>query len=78
VDEGIEVLTGVEAGQPDGDGRFPEGSVNARVAQRLAELARRYRDFTPGGTERSREETPKPPAPEAPSPPPPPGPPSPS
>ena len=79
VDEGIEILTGVEAGRADGDGRFPEGSVNARVAQRLDDLARRYRDFTPGGAaERSRDEPPKGPAPEAPPPPPAPGPPSPS
>ncbi len=45
IDQGIELLTGLEAGEPDGDGTFPEGSVNARVAARLAELAKRAREF---------------------------------
>ncbi len=45
VDEGIEILTGVRAGAAgDGDG-YPEGSINGRVAARLADLARRYREF---------------------------------
>ena len=45
VDEGIELLTGIAAGARDGDGRFPEGSINRRVEERLAilaELARVY------------------------------------
>ncbi|MFO0653307.1 MAG: AAA family ATPase [Polyangiales bacterium] len=41
VDEGIEVLTGLAAGQRDEAGAFPEGSVNARVEARLIALARR-------------------------------------
>jgi predicted ATP-dependent protease len=45
VDEGIEILTGAPAGTPDEAGRYPAGSVNARVAARLAELASRYRKF---------------------------------
>ncbi len=69
VDEGIEILTDVQAGQADGDGCFPDGSVNARVAQRLADLARRYREFAPGGAaERSRNDSPKSTAPAAPPP----------
>lgn len=39
IDEGIELLTGVPAGARMDNGRFPEGSVNARVEQRLRELA---------------------------------------
>ena len=39
IDEGIEVLTGMPAGRPDGKGRYPEGTVNRMVADRLAELA---------------------------------------
>lgn len=41
VDEGLEVLTGVPAGERDEEGRFPEGSVHARVLDRLEEFARR-------------------------------------
>jgi predicted ATP-dependent protease len=69
VDEGIEILTGVEAGQVDGNGRFPEGSVNARVAQHLAELARRFREHMPAAAaEPAKEEPSKSPIPEAPPP----------
>jgi len=39
VDEGIEILTGVPAGEPDPSGQFPEGSVNRRVQMRLIELS---------------------------------------
>ncbi|HYM96298.1 MAG TPA: AAA family ATPase [Candidatus Sulfotelmatobacter sp.] len=35
VDEGIEVLTGLPAGEPTGEGDYPAGSVHGRVAQRL-------------------------------------------
>jgi lon-related putative ATP-dependent protease len=45
IDEGIEILTGTPAGIPDDAGRYPPDSVNGRAAARLAELARRYRDF---------------------------------
>ena len=38
VDEALALLTGLPAGEPDAEGRFPEGSVNRRVADRLAEL----------------------------------------
>jgi predicted ATP-dependent protease len=50
IDQGIELLTGVEAGEADADGVYPEGSVNGLVAARLAELARKTREFsTPPG-----------------------------
>ena len=39
VDEGLELLTGVSAGVRGPDGKFPTGSVNARVDARLQELA---------------------------------------
>ena len=39
IDEGIELLTGLPAGVPDEDGVYPEGSVNRRVTDRLAEMA---------------------------------------
>jgi hypothetical protein len=36
VDDGIELLTGIPAGQRDDQGLFPEGSVNRRVEDTLA------------------------------------------
>ena len=46
VDQGIELLTGVPAGERDEDGRFAEGSINARVEQRLLVLAELARVFS--------------------------------
>jgi len=39
IDEGIEVLTGVVAGELDTEGNYPEGSVNQLVQSRLDEMA---------------------------------------
>jgi lon-related putative ATP-dependent protease len=47
VDEGIELLTGLPAGEPDAIGRHPEGTVGARVAARLDAFAQRAREFAP-------------------------------
>jgi len=47
IDEGIEVLTGLPAGAADGDGVYPEGSVNALASRRLAHLGERLRRFMP-------------------------------
>jgi len=43
IDEGIQVLTGIEAGMEDAEGHFPIGSVNREVANRLKALSRRAR-----------------------------------
>jgi len=40
IDQGIEVLTGTPAGARQADGHYPEGSINARVAARLAGFAK--------------------------------------
>ncbi|MCK9992719.1 MAG: hypothetical protein Dbin4_01239 [Alphaproteobacteria bacterium] len=40
IDQGIEILTGVKAGEPNADGRYPEDSINGRVAARLAAFAK--------------------------------------
>ncbi|MDR7500566.1 MAG: S16 family serine protease, partial [Armatimonadota bacterium] len=48
VDEGLEILTGLPAGEAREDGSYPEGTINARVSKRLAELAERLRRFAPG------------------------------
>jgi lon-related putative ATP-dependent protease len=39
IDQGIEVLTGMPAGAPDAEGRYPEGSFNGLVHAKLAEMA---------------------------------------
>jgi lon-related putative ATP-dependent protease len=39
VDQGMELLTGVQAGERDPTGKFPDGSVNQRVEGRLIDLA---------------------------------------
>src|SRR5690606_8585952 len=39
VDEALGLLLGEPAGAPDDKGRFPEGSVNARVVERLRSIA---------------------------------------
>jgi lon-related putative ATP-dependent protease len=51
VDQGIEILTGLPAGESDEEGEYPEGSVNELVQQRLAELAERRQAFGVSGKE---------------------------
>lgn len=45
VDEGIELLTGLPAGEPDKRGRYPKDTVNRAVTDRLAAFARRRRSL---------------------------------
>ncbi|MCR9219073.1 MAG: AAA family ATPase [Alphaproteobacteria bacterium] len=45
IDQGIALLTGLEAGAPGADGRFPEGSLNRRVMDRLAAFAAARKAF---------------------------------
>ncbi len=45
VDEGIALLTGFPAGKRDAEGRFPEGSLNRHVEQRLTQMAELARSF---------------------------------
>ena len=45
INQGLEILTGRPAGERDAEGRFPDGSVNARVEARLIELADKRRAF---------------------------------
>ena len=51
VDDGIEVLTGVAAGKRGGDGRYPEGSVNRLVEDRLLGFAEARRKYQGDGEE---------------------------
>jgi predicted ATP-dependent protease len=45
VEEGIEVLTGVQAGTLNDAGQFPDGTVNRLAADRLRAFAENFRDF---------------------------------
>jgi lon-related putative ATP-dependent protease len=45
VDEAIELLTGVTAGELDKEGLYPEASINSRVQLRLEELAKLRHEF---------------------------------
>jgi len=45
VDEGIEILTGMPAGERGPDGKYPEGTLNYLVDKRLAEMARALQTF---------------------------------
>ena len=45
IDEGLEILTGAEAGSQLPDGSFEEGSINQRVYMQLRDMARGLRDF---------------------------------
>jgi len=58
IDEGIEILTGKEAGQQQEDGTYPEGTVNWAVHQRLRELAEKVKGFARPVAEGERKEEP--------------------
>ncbi|WP_291323808.1 AAA family ATPase [Desulfonatronospira sp.] len=48
VDQGMEILTGRPAGQPDENGEFPGDSINGLVQKRLREFSDKRMQFTPG------------------------------
>ena len=50
IDEGIEILTGVEVGKKGEDGLYPEGSINGRVYQKLKSFAERVAGKEKGKT----------------------------
>lgn len=56
--QGIEILTGMPAGERDADGKYPENSVYGLVDARLVSLAEGLRDFGKGknGTENNGDE----------------------
>jgi predicted ATP-dependent protease len=45
IDEGIEVLTGVKAGERKDDGTYEEGTINYLVQQRLAAMAMAVKEY---------------------------------
>ncbi len=55
VDQAMELLTGIPAGERDGEGNLPEGSINQLVEARLIELAEKQRAFTAHPEEMTEE-----------------------
>ncbi len=55
IDRGLEILTGVPAGAPDAEGNYPEGSINRRVADRLADFAETARKFGGAGKDKNND-----------------------
>ncbi len=51
VDQAIELLTGIPAGEQDEEGNFPQGSINQRVEARLVELSEKQKQFAAAGKE---------------------------
>jgi predicted ATP-dependent protease len=49
VDQGIEILTGVDAGERRHDGSYPEGSIHHRVQDRLVAMAAAAREWSRDG-----------------------------
>ena len=45
IDQGIEILTSMPAGEPDEEGNYPENTINGRVQARLAELAEKRKEL---------------------------------
>jgi len=45
IDEGMEILTGMEGGVRNADGHYPEGTLNALVEHRLRDMAQVVKDF---------------------------------
>jgi predicted ATP-dependent protease len=48
IDEGLEILTGLDAGKRDSEGRYPAGSLNAMVEERLRAMANLVKEFGDG------------------------------
>jgi predicted ATP-dependent protease len=46
IDQGIEIFTGIPAGQRQADGAYPENTVNYLVDKKLKEMAERLKAFS--------------------------------
>jgi len=55
IDEGIEILTGVPAGQLQKDGTYPENTINYLVAKKLDELTEKYKESQKGKEEKKKQ-----------------------
>jgi lon-related putative ATP-dependent protease len=67
VDEAITLLTGVEAGEPNEEGEYPEGTVNARAFERLHEMTLIRQHYAEHAKEREEAEQEQPATEESPA-----------
>lgn len=56
IDQGIEIVVGVRAGERKKDGTYEEGSVNHLVDKKLKDLAYQMRDFDSGEKESKKSQ----------------------
>ena len=56
IDEGIEVLTGIKAGQRRADDTYEEGTVNYLVDKQLREMAEKLREYSSGQVQQKKIE----------------------
>lgn len=59
ISEGIEILTGVPAGERDEDGNYLEGSIGKRIVDRIEKIAKKQREYSKavkGENENEKEE----------------------
>ncbi len=61
IDEAMQLLTGMEAGEPDEKGEVPEGTINFHIALQLAELAQMRQNLSGPGRRTKRKRKAKPP-----------------
>ncbi len=59
IEEGVALLTGLEAGERQADGAFPPGSVNRRVEDRLRSFADIRKNFIKEGVREARTQGPQ-------------------
>jgi lon-related putative ATP-dependent protease len=57
VDEGIEILTGVAAGDKKDDGTYPEGTINNKVDKKLKDMAAKLKQFAAPPVEEKKSST---------------------
>ena len=60
MEEGLEILTGISAGEMKEDGMYPEGTVNYLVARRLEEISEALEKKKDKDEEKDEKETKKP------------------
>ncbi|MGK7369185.1 MAG: hypothetical protein ACNS64_03130, partial [Candidatus Halalkalibacterium sp. M3_1C_030] len=46
IDEGLELLTGMDVGKVQEDGSYPEGTVNHKIMSKLDQLAEKRKAFS--------------------------------
>lgn len=59
IDQGIEILTGIPAGDRDADGNFPENTINYMVEEQLINFATKQRDFNKTDKKKKQSEEPE-------------------